>query len=180
MDLQDYQRSTALMEAADNDDTDISLLIDAGAEYDCYASDVTRTFPVNGRFSPEQRALYELVLRAHAAAIAEMNRQVGALVADRVTETRAQGPAAAPGAGGSGTRGVAAPRSVAERAAVPTLAAHLARRVAMRHARLVELLGLADDLGVGQKCLRLLTPQRDTDHSIRSVGLVGAGAGGRQ
>lgn len=45
------------------------VLIDAGAEYDCYAADVTRTFPVNGRFSAEQRALYELVLAAQQAAI---------------------------------------------------------------------------------------------------------------
>ena len=45
------------------------LLIDAGAEYDYYASDVTRTFPVNGRFSPAQKALYEVVLAAQAAAI---------------------------------------------------------------------------------------------------------------
>ena len=36
---------------------------------DCYASDITRTFPVNGRFSPEQRALYEIVLEANYAAI---------------------------------------------------------------------------------------------------------------
>ena len=46
------------------------VLIDAGCELDCYASDVTRTFPVSGRFGPEQRALYELVLKAQAAAIA--------------------------------------------------------------------------------------------------------------
>jgi len=45
------------------------LLIDAGAEYDCYASDVTRTFPVNGRFTGPQKALYEVVLAAQAAAI---------------------------------------------------------------------------------------------------------------
>ncbi len=45
------------------------LLIDAGAEYDCYASDITRTFPVNGRYSGEQRALYELVLEAQLASI---------------------------------------------------------------------------------------------------------------
>jgi len=45
------------------------LLIDAGAEYDCYASDVTRTFPVNGRFSAPQKALYEVVLAAQTAAI---------------------------------------------------------------------------------------------------------------
>jgi Xaa-Pro aminopeptidase len=45
------------------------VLVDAGCELEHYASDVTRTYPVNGRFSPEQRALYELVLRAQAAAI---------------------------------------------------------------------------------------------------------------
>ena len=45
------------------------LLIDAGCEYDYYASDITRTFPVNGRFSPEQRAVYEIVLEAQHAAI---------------------------------------------------------------------------------------------------------------
>ncbi len=48
------------------------LLIDAGAEYDCYASDITRTFPVNGRFSPAQKALYEVVLAAQTAAIAQV------------------------------------------------------------------------------------------------------------
>ena len=46
------------------------LLIDAGAEHECYASDITRTFPVNGKFSPAQRALYQLVLDAQQAAIA--------------------------------------------------------------------------------------------------------------
>ena len=45
------------------------LLIDAGAEYDGYASDITRTFPVNGKFSSEQKALYEVVLAAQEAAI---------------------------------------------------------------------------------------------------------------
>jgi len=45
------------------------LLIDAGAEYDGYASDITRTFPINGKFSPEQRDLYEVVLAAQAAGI---------------------------------------------------------------------------------------------------------------
>lgn len=47
------------------------VLIDAGCELDGYASDITRTFPVNGRFSPPQRALYELVLEAQRAAIAK-------------------------------------------------------------------------------------------------------------
>jgi Xaa-Pro aminopeptidase len=46
------------------------LLIDAGCELGYYASDVTRTFPVNGRFSSEQRALYDLVLDSQLAAIA--------------------------------------------------------------------------------------------------------------
>lgn len=45
------------------------VLIDAGAEYQTYASDITRTFPVNGRFSDPQRDIYELVLAAQRAAI---------------------------------------------------------------------------------------------------------------
>jgi Xaa-Pro aminopeptidase len=44
------------------------VLIDAGCELDGYASDITRTYPANGRFTPAQRALYELVLAAQAAA----------------------------------------------------------------------------------------------------------------
>ena len=46
------------------------LLIDAGCELDGYASDITRTFPVNGRFSGPQRDIYDLVLAAQHAAIA--------------------------------------------------------------------------------------------------------------
>jgi len=46
------------------------VLIDAGCELDGYASDITRTFPVNGRFTQPQRALYELVLAAQDAAFA--------------------------------------------------------------------------------------------------------------
>ena len=45
------------------------LLIDAGCELDGYASDITRTFPVNGRFSGAQREVYELVLAAQTAAV---------------------------------------------------------------------------------------------------------------
>ncbi len=45
------------------------LLIDAGCEYELYASDITRTLPVGGRFSPAQRAIYDVVLEAQAAAI---------------------------------------------------------------------------------------------------------------
>lgn len=44
-------------------------LIDAGAEYGFYAGDITRTFPVNGRFSPAQKAVYEVVLAAQTTAI---------------------------------------------------------------------------------------------------------------
>jgi Xaa-Pro aminopeptidase len=45
------------------------LLIDAGCELDYYAADITRTFPVNGKFSPEQKALYELTLAAQLEAM---------------------------------------------------------------------------------------------------------------
>lgn len=48
------------------------LLIDAGCELDGYASDITRTFPVNGKFSGPQKDVYELVLAAQTAAIAEV------------------------------------------------------------------------------------------------------------
>jgi Xaa-Pro aminopeptidase len=52
-----------------NDDL---LLIDAGASYDYYNSDITRTFPVGGKFTAEQKALYEIVLEAQKQAIAEV------------------------------------------------------------------------------------------------------------
>jgi Xaa-Pro aminopeptidase len=48
------------------------LLVDAGCEFECYASDITRTYPVNGRFTPEQRAVYDIVLEANRAAIAKV------------------------------------------------------------------------------------------------------------
>jgi Xaa-Pro aminopeptidase len=50
------------------------LLIDAGCELDYYASDITRTFPVNGKFSPEQRAVYDIVLEAQLAAIEKVQK----------------------------------------------------------------------------------------------------------
>lgn len=56
------------------------LLIDAAASYGGYAADVTRTFPVNGRFSAEQRAVYETVLAAQKAA--ESQLRPGATWAD--------------------------------------------------------------------------------------------------
>lgn len=46
------------------------VLIDAGGEFDLYAGDITRTFPVNGRFTPAQRELYEVVLEAQCRAVA--------------------------------------------------------------------------------------------------------------
>ncbi len=64
-------RNACILHYRENDaplkDGDL-VLIDAGCEIDCYASDITRTFPVNGRFSPEQRAIYEIVLEANLAA----------------------------------------------------------------------------------------------------------------
>lgn len=48
------------------------ILIDAGGEYQGYAADITRTFPINGRFSPEQKSIYELVKSAQRAGIAEI------------------------------------------------------------------------------------------------------------
>lgn len=58
-----YHGSTRRMEDGE------LLLIDAGCEYGYYASDVTRTFPVNGKFSPAQRRIYDIVLQAQLAAI---------------------------------------------------------------------------------------------------------------
>ncbi|HTA39015.1 MAG TPA: aminopeptidase P N-terminal domain-containing protein [Candidatus Acidoferrales bacterium] len=48
------------------------ILVDSGCELDFYASDVTRTWPVDGRFSPEQRAIYDIVLAAQEAAFAQV------------------------------------------------------------------------------------------------------------
>ncbi len=48
------------------------VLIDAGCEYQSYASDITRTFPVSGRYTPAQRAVYDIVLEANLAAIAKV------------------------------------------------------------------------------------------------------------
>lgn len=48
------------------------LLIDAGAEYEGYASDITRTFPINGQFTKAQKEIYQIVLRAQLAAIEQV------------------------------------------------------------------------------------------------------------
>ncbi|MBC3373377.1 Xaa-Pro aminopeptidase [Pseudomonas sp. SWRI92] len=61
-----YQQNDALLKDGD------LVLIDAGCEIDCYASDITRTWPVSGKFSPEQKAIYEIVLAAQEAAFAEI------------------------------------------------------------------------------------------------------------
>jgi Xaa-Pro aminopeptidase len=53
------------------------LLVDAGSEVDCLASDVTRTWPVGGRFTPAQRRVYEIVLAAQHAAIATVKPGAG-------------------------------------------------------------------------------------------------------
>ena len=57
-----------------NNDAEIQkddlVLIDAGCEFEYYASDITRTFPASGKFSAEQKAIYEIVLKAQDAAIA--------------------------------------------------------------------------------------------------------------
>ncbi|MEY4863433.1 MAG: hypothetical protein RLZ51_1528, partial [Pseudomonadota bacterium] len=58
-----YRDNTATLRDGD------LLLIDAGCELEGYASDITRTFPVNGRFSGPQRALYDIVLAAQSAAV---------------------------------------------------------------------------------------------------------------
>lgn len=58
-----YRANDAVMNDGD------LLLIDAACEFDGYAADITRTFPVSGRFSPAQRTLYDIVLEAQRAAI---------------------------------------------------------------------------------------------------------------
>ena len=61
-----YTENASKMRAGD------LVLIDAGCEYQGYAADITRTFPVSGQFSTEQRAIYDVVLEAQRAAIAKV------------------------------------------------------------------------------------------------------------
>jgi Xaa-Pro aminopeptidase len=61
-----YDKNTRRMEAGD------VVVVDVGAEYSGYSADVTRTFPVSGKFSPRQREIYQIVLDAQKAALAEV------------------------------------------------------------------------------------------------------------
>jgi Xaa-Pro aminopeptidase len=61
-----YDKSERRMQAGD------LVVVDVGAEYGGYSGDVTRTFPVSGRFSPRQREIYQIVLDAQKAAIAKI------------------------------------------------------------------------------------------------------------
>jgi Xaa-Pro aminopeptidase len=61
-----YTENTRQMQADD------LLLIDAGCAYEYYNSDITRTFPVSGKFTPEQKAIYEIVLAAQLESIAQV------------------------------------------------------------------------------------------------------------
>ncbi|ETN93714.1 Xaa-Pro aminopeptidase [Gammaproteobacteria bacterium MOLA455] len=61
------------------------VLIDAGCEYENYAADITRTFPVNGKFSPEQAAIYDIVLQAQLEAIAKITPGAAYNVANDAT-----------------------------------------------------------------------------------------------
>jgi Xaa-Pro aminopeptidase len=68
------------------------VLIDAGCEFDSYASDITRTYPVNGRFSAPQKLLYQLVLAAQSAALAAVRPgQRYSAIHDAATAVLAQG-----------------------------------------------------------------------------------------
>lgn len=80
-----YVENNKTMQAGD------LVLIDAGGELDHYAADITRTFPVNGKYSPEQKAIYELVLASQLAAIASVKAGVSwnaphEIVVDILTE----------------------------------------------------------------------------------------------
>ncbi|KAI9722476.1 MAG: hypothetical protein M1828_004723 [Chrysothrix sp. TS-e1954] len=57
-------------------DRTLNLLLDAGAEYDCYASDVTRTFPINGKFTEESANIYRLVLRMQTECMSRLKAGV--------------------------------------------------------------------------------------------------------
>ena len=62
------------------------LLVDAGCEYDFYASDITRTFPVSGKFTDAQLAIYEVVLEAELKAIAAVSVNNNVMDAQIISE----------------------------------------------------------------------------------------------
>ena len=62
------------------------LLVDAGCEYNFYASDITRTFPVSGKFTDAQLAIYEVVLEAESKAIAAVSVNNNVMDAQRISE----------------------------------------------------------------------------------------------
>lgn len=74
-----YTRNDAVVKDGD------LFLMDIGAEYDHYAADVSRTIPVSGKFTPEQRKIYDIVLKAQKAAIAKV--KPGAFIRDDVHNT---------------------------------------------------------------------------------------------
>ncbi|KAK4667736.1 uncharacterized protein QC764_001330 [Podospora pseudoanserina] len=57
-------------------DGKLNLLLDAGGEWNCYASDITRTFPINGKFTTESRAIYDIVLKMQLECIAALKEGV--------------------------------------------------------------------------------------------------------
>jgi Xaa-Pro aminopeptidase len=69
-----YDKSERRMQAGD------VVVVDVGAEYGGYSADVTRTYPVSGKFSPRQREIYQIVLDAQKAAIAKI--KPGARISD--------------------------------------------------------------------------------------------------
>src|SRR2546428_13145951 len=69
-----YNDNTRRMQAGD------VVVVDVGAEYSGYSADVTRTYPVSGKFSPRQREIYQIVLDAQKAAIAKV--KPGAWISD--------------------------------------------------------------------------------------------------
>lgn len=72
-------RAAATLHYVDNDKPlvgKLNLLLDAGCEWDCYASDITRTFPIGGKFTKESRAIYDIVLRMQLECIAALKEGV--------------------------------------------------------------------------------------------------------
>jgi Xaa-Pro aminopeptidase len=103
-------------------------LIDAGCEFDYYASDVTRTLPVGGRYSRRQRAIYEVVLEAHDAAIRKGPR-------GRALERAARGSRARDHAGPREARPPEGPAARARQGRRLPPVLHAPRRALARHGR---------------------------------------------